>query len=462
MLAEPGFHTRCFVEWEEHPRDAIIAAQRAGTFAPAPIWTDVKSFDGRPYRGHIDTILAGYPCQPFSAAGQRKGEDDPRHLWPDVARIAREIEPEWLFLENVAGHVSLGLEAVLRELCDMGFTPATGLFSAAETGAPHKRERVFIVAHASRRRGGEGPQSEMKRSRPRSERGGGDGLNLATTALPWPTPMARTPAQNGNSAAGNNDFSRKATELALEITNWSTPKASDGPHGGPNQAYGSGGTPPLPAQAAQWQTPVADDQVDRLRGKINSRGEPKLSAQALQWPTPAARDYKGQNGPDHLKNGTGRLHMDQLPNAVAHGFTHPAPVTPQLGNLPFSQRRHLRQLLAGAGFLKHPKSICRPYAIQTRKTPLNPVRAIWKAKNSHDRWTAKRTKYWTTARLNPTFVEWLMGWPTGHALCASSEMEFARWSQRMRGALSRLPTASGAWIWKPTKAEPEPDQLVLF
>lgn len=152
MLAEPGFHTRCFVEWEEYPRSALIAGQRAGYFAPAPIWDDLTTFDARPFAGSFDTLLAGYPCQPFSHAGQRRGADDERHLWPDVARVARELGPglEWIFLENVAGHVTLGLETVLRELWDMGFTPAAGLFTAAETGAPHERERVFIVAHAGR------------------------------------------------------------------------------------------------------------------------------------------------------------------------------------------------------------------------------------------------------------------------------------------------------------------------
>lgn len=147
MLAEPSFHTRCFVEWEEYPRQAIIAAQRAGYFAPAPIWDDLRTFDGRPFRGAFDTILAGYPCQPFSHAGQRRGADDERHLWPEVARVIREVEPEWVFLENVAGHVSLGLETVLRELWGMDYTPAAGLFTAAEVGAPHERKRVFIVAH---------------------------------------------------------------------------------------------------------------------------------------------------------------------------------------------------------------------------------------------------------------------------------------------------------------------------
>jgi hypothetical protein len=117
------------------------------------------------------------------------------------------------------------------------------------------------------------------------------GQTLTDSAATWPAPMAGTPAQNGNNAAGNNDSSRKTDQMAMELLRkvWSTPRASDAEKGGPNQKFGAGGTP-LPAQAAQW-------------------------------PTPAARDGKGANSPDHLENGTGRKHMDQLPNAVAHGFT---------------------------------------------------------------------------------------------------------------------------------------------
>ena len=98
MLAEPGYHTRAFVEWEEYPRTVLIAAQHAGYFAPAPIWDDLRSFDARPFHGAFDAVLAGYPCQPFSAAGKRGGADDPRHLWPEVARVIRECAPEWVFL----------------------------------------------------------------------------------------------------------------------------------------------------------------------------------------------------------------------------------------------------------------------------------------------------------------------------------------------------------------------------
>lgn len=174
MLAEQDFHTRCFVEWDEYPRQTLIAAQRAGYFEPAPIWDDVTTFDAKPLAGAIDTIIAGYPCQPFSSAGQRNGENDERHLWPDIERIIGELGPtlRWCFFENVAGHLSLGLDTVLRSLRDLGFTSAAGLFSAEEVGAPHERQRVFIVAY----RAGEGRSERRQTRQSETESQGGTGM----------------------------------------------------------------------------------------------------------------------------------------------------------------------------------------------------------------------------------------------------------------------------------------------
>ncbi|MEH6521481.1 DNA cytosine methyltransferase [Sulfitobacter sp.] len=112
------------------------------------MWDDLKSFDGKPWRGRIHIITAGYPCQPFTLSGKRKGEHDPRHLWPDVARIVSEVQPEWLFFENVPGHLTLGLQDVTRDLQGMGYRVAARVVSAAEVGGSHVRERVFILAHA--------------------------------------------------------------------------------------------------------------------------------------------------------------------------------------------------------------------------------------------------------------------------------------------------------------------------
>ena len=98
----------------------------------------------------MDLIVGGYPCQPFSSAGKRLGEDDPRHLWPEIRRITKEIKPRFVFFENVAGHLTLGLCDVLRDLQEMGFRCSAGLFTAEEVGASHRRERLFILGMANR------------------------------------------------------------------------------------------------------------------------------------------------------------------------------------------------------------------------------------------------------------------------------------------------------------------------
>ena len=94
-------------------------------------------------------------CQPFTLSGDRKGKDDPRHLWPDVARIIGEVRPLWAFFENVPGHLSLGFADVVRDLQRLGYRVAACIVSAAEVGGPHLRERLFILAHADVSDGGQ-------------------------------------------------------------------------------------------------------------------------------------------------------------------------------------------------------------------------------------------------------------------------------------------------------------------
>jgi len=147
-LAEPTARTVCYVEREAFPIAVTLTRIREGYLDDAPIWSDVTTFDGKPWRNVVDCITGGYPCQPFSVAGQRQGEHDPRHLWPDIKRIVGEVRPRFCFFENVAGHLQLGFESVWRDLSDMGYEVEAGLFTAAEVGAPHKRQRLFILAHA--------------------------------------------------------------------------------------------------------------------------------------------------------------------------------------------------------------------------------------------------------------------------------------------------------------------------
>ena len=121
-----------------------------------PIYDDVRALtkarldaDGI---GTIDIIAGGYPCQPFSVAGKRRGAEDDRHLWPEMFRIIAEIRPRWVIGENVAGHVNLGLDDVLSDLESIGYTAQAFVIPACAVGAPHRRDRVFIVAYSDGKR----------------------------------------------------------------------------------------------------------------------------------------------------------------------------------------------------------------------------------------------------------------------------------------------------------------------
>ena len=111
------------------------------------VYSDVKSFPAERFRGCFDIVIGGYPCQPFSNAGKQLASEDPRHLWPYIQNILREIRPVCAFFENVRGHVKLGLFDVVRDLAELGYVSECGIFSAEEVGASHRRERLFIVAY---------------------------------------------------------------------------------------------------------------------------------------------------------------------------------------------------------------------------------------------------------------------------------------------------------------------------
>lgn len=129
---------------------------------------DIKEFDGTKYRGAIDVLSGGFPCQPYSTAGQRKGKEDPRHLWPEMLRVIREVQPKWIVGENVRGLISwsggLVFEEVQSDLETAGYEVQSFLLPACGKNAPHRRERIWIVAHS----GGDGWQ-RGKRTKERQQ-----------------------------------------------------------------------------------------------------------------------------------------------------------------------------------------------------------------------------------------------------------------------------------------------------
>jgi len=117
-----------------------------------PIFEDVKTLKGSDV-GPVDIVCGGYPCQPFSSAGKREGSDDNRHLWPEMYRIVKDIRPRWVFAENVAGHISMGLDDVLLDLENAGYSWWTFIVPACAVGHHQRRDRVWILADAVSRNG---------------------------------------------------------------------------------------------------------------------------------------------------------------------------------------------------------------------------------------------------------------------------------------------------------------------
>ena len=121
-----------------------------------PRWRDIRtltadSFYERTGLRTVDIVSGGFPCQPFSLAGERKGKDDDRYLWPEMLRVIRELRPTWVLGENVPGIVNLALDTVLSDLENEGYTAQPFIIPACGVDAPHRRDRVCIVAHSGSR-----------------------------------------------------------------------------------------------------------------------------------------------------------------------------------------------------------------------------------------------------------------------------------------------------------------------
>lgn len=180
-----GVRTVGYVERESYAAATLVARMEEQTLDQAPIWDDVTTFDGRPWRGVVDIISAGFPCQPFSAAGERRGTDDERWLWDDIQRVVSEVQPRWFVAENVVGltHKHGGMFELLGSLSALRYDVIWGPFRADEVGASHRRERVFVLAkladahsEGSQGRSGSGQGQEGRQEEGRQARDCGGSL----------------------------------------------------------------------------------------------------------------------------------------------------------------------------------------------------------------------------------------------------------------------------------------------
>ncbi|WP_019407177.1 DNA cytosine methyltransferase [Stutzerimonas stutzeri] len=144
-----GWRTVCAVERDAYAAQVLAQRQNDGCLPAFPIWSDVCSFDGRPWRGLVDVVSGGFPCQDISAAGNGAGIDGERSgLWRQMARIVGEVRPRFVFVENSPLLVGRGLAVVLGDLAELGYDAQWFRLSASDCGAPHQRDRLWLAANA--------------------------------------------------------------------------------------------------------------------------------------------------------------------------------------------------------------------------------------------------------------------------------------------------------------------------
>lgn len=147
-LAVTNSRVVCGVEREAYACALLVQRMQEGCLAPFPIWSDIRTFDGKPWRGVVDCVVGGFPCQDISNAGKMAGIRGERSgLWYEMARIVGEVRPSYVFVENVDALLVRGIDSVCGSLAALGYDACWETFSAAQIGAPHIRKRVFILAH---------------------------------------------------------------------------------------------------------------------------------------------------------------------------------------------------------------------------------------------------------------------------------------------------------------------------
>lgn len=143
-----GWRTVCAVERDAYCAQVLAQRQNDGILKPFPIWSDVRSFDGRPWRGIVDVVSGGFPCQDISVCGKGDGIEGERSgLWSEMFRIICEVRPRVAFVENSPAITSRGLGRILGDLAGMGMHAKWGVFRASSIGACHHRARFYLVAY---------------------------------------------------------------------------------------------------------------------------------------------------------------------------------------------------------------------------------------------------------------------------------------------------------------------------
>jgi len=283
-LERAGMETVAFCEIEDYPRRVL-----AKHWPDVPIHKDIRELDGEQYRGTVDLICGGYPCQPFSTAGKRAGQEDDRHLWPEYLRLIREIRPRWIIGENVAGHISMGLDDVLADMEGEGYAWEAFVIPACAVDAKHRRDRVWIVARDTDCRNVGTERDIQKRQRIESSRVCEDVADTKSSR--------QQPSRRG----GNGTLQRKNGSQDIDDRCATMANTASGRQPGPGQSFNTGNQ----AAAGKGQT------VDVIN----------VSEREI-WPTEPAVGRVANGIPsrvDRLK-GLGNAVVPQIPEIIGRAI----------------------------------------------------------------------------------------------------------------------------------------------
>ena len=284
-----GYETVAFCEYDKHAQKVLRKH-----WPDTEIIDDVRELanDADRFRGLVDIVVGGYPCQPFSAAGKRRGDKDDRHLWPEMLRIIQAVRPTWVCGENVAGHISMGLDEVLSDLEAEGYQARTFVIPAVSADAYHRRDRCWIVGYSELN----GSSAAAVRGEPQEDGGRsskGQGIAKQSARAGRPRDGQEVAGGSGAEAVGNAEDVRRDIRQDTEregskdqqdksqFSVWGEPSGSDkdvpdasgeGLQGdvGQGQAGAQGQSEGYPAQCRWWEPePAICRVVDGVPGRVH-------------------------------------------------------------------------------------------------------------------------------------------------------------------------------------------------
>ena len=332
--------TVMYVEWERYPQEVIKARIKDGYLDDAPIWGDISTLDGWQLRGVVDLITGGFPCQPHSVAGLKRGADDARNLWPETLRVIREVGPRYVLLENVPGILSASADGgtpayggtVVGELASIGYSVHWQTIGADDVGAPHRRKRWWCIGVADSDCVGSTSDTRdygEERSLPEAQRQPEHGPPIPGRG----GPELGDSDGNGTEWDQSQHWARGRAELGGEELG-NAPGA--GSQGRQQPVRGSANElptwPPSPSDAAEWER-VLRERPDLAPAVEYTKGRPQLQAgesSPIRGSRPRQDSGRGHRGVDWTEANDSAL--ESQVRGVAHGRSHRVGELKALGN----------------------------------------------------------------------------------------------------------------------------------